>query len=106
MTPTRKLIAATVVGGALLTGSLVSNAPAHADISYYYPSGSKGDQSVAGYYHDLTAEGIATTYSSAAGQGASICQQLREGHSETTLVAIAMTADPQPTVGPTLKRPG
>jgi hypothetical protein len=96
----KKILAAAGIGAALAVGPLLGIGTASADTSTaYYPSGSKGDQSAVGYDNDLVAEGIPGSVSQASGLGATVCGNLRAGHSEETLVAtVAQTPGLNPTV--------
>jgi hypothetical protein len=87
----KRLLAVTALGGALITGSLGLAGTASADVPRYYPSGSKGDQSVVAYYNDVASTGLGGTYSSASNLGAMVCGQLNHGASEDSLIATAMT---------------
>jgi hypothetical protein len=86
-----QLIGAGLLAGVLMAGAVGIAGPASAN-SYYYPSGSKGDQSVAAYYHDLTAEGMSVDgYSGADRAGAFICSKLGQGYTEDGLINTGVT---------------
>ena len=90
----KRILAAAGIGAALAAIALVGAGTASADTgsSAYYPSGTKGDQSVAGYYHDLTAEGLSVNgYNGADQAGADICSKLARGETEADLINTGVT---------------
>jgi hypothetical protein len=89
----KKFLAAAGVGAALAAGSLGLAGTASAKT--YYPSGSKGDQSVVAYHHELTYAGLSANLDTAARQGQKICTDLSNGFSENTLISVQI-APPYP----------
>jgi hypothetical protein len=92
----KKLIGAGLLAGALMAGAAGIAGPASAEPvgsgHYYYPSGSKGDQSVVAYYNDLTTQGIGVDgYSGADRAGAYICSKLGQGYTEDALINTGVT---------------
>jgi hypothetical protein len=72
----------------LVLGAGLAKADPAGNGNLYYPSGSKGDQSVLAYYNDVTAVGITFTngYASANHDGALVCSRLANGGNEAALI--------------------